>query len=177
MRPNRRDDTHNHVGRITWVVLIVSLFFSCATLDSGIEPPHISLANITPLHTENLESALRLDLRVINPNDRAFRIRGVECKLEVNGSTIAAGASETATELPRLGSTVMGVTVYTSMSDFMWLMFRMMSQQADQQEEFQLTYALRGNIFLDEDLPGRDRLPFETKGDLLKLRRSRKSAP
>jgi hypothetical protein len=35
-----------------------------------------------------------------------------------------------------------------------------------------LTYALRGKIFLDEELPGLDRLPFETEGDLLKLRRS-----
>lgn len=154
-------------------LLMGSLPWGCATLDSDIEPPHISLVNITPLNTDNLESAFRLDLRLINPNDRAFRIRGVECKLDVNGSTIAAGASQAATELPRLGTTVMPVTVYASMSDFMWLILRMMSQQADQHEEFQLTYALRGKIFLDEELPGLDRLPFETEGDLLKLRRTR----
>ncbi len=153
------------------VLLMGSLPISCATLDSDIEPPHISLVKITPLNTENLESAFRLDLRLINPNDRAFQIRGVECQLDVNGSTIAVGASQTATELPRLGTTVMPVTVYASMSDFMWLILRMMSQQADQREDFQLTYALRGKIFLDEDLPGLDRLPFETEGDLLKLRR------
>ena len=156
------------------VLLMGSLPISCATIDSDIEPPHISLVKITPLNTENLESAFRLDLRLINPNDRAFQIRGVECKLDVNGSTIAVGASQAATELPRLGTTVMPVTVYASMSDFMWLILRMMSQQADQREEFQLTYALRGKIFLDEELPGLDRLPFETEGDLLKLRRARR---
>ncbi len=172
---------HRNVTPIRWwrpllVLLLVSLSLSFSTLDSDIEPPHISLVKITPLNTENLESAFRLDLRLINPNDRAFRIRGVECKLDVNGSTIAVGASQAATELPRLGTTVMPVTVYASMSDFMWLIFRMMSQQADQHEEFQLTYALRGKIFLDEELPGLDRLPFETEGDLLKLRRSPRPA-
>ncbi len=174
---------HRSLAPIRWwrpllVLLLGSLSLSCASLDSDIEPPHISLVNITPLNTENLESAFQLDLRLINPNDRAFRIRGVECKLDVNGSTIAAGASEAATELPRLGTAVMPVTVYASMSDFMWLILRMMSQQADQQAQFQLTYALRGKIFLDAQLPGLDRLPFETEGDLLKLRRSsRPSAP
>ena len=171
MRSKNRIVSRSCGWGLALVLLMGSLPWGCATLDSDIEPPHISLVKITPLNAENLESAFRLDLRLINPNDRAFRIRGVECKLEVNGSTIAVGASQAATELPRLGTTVMPVTVYASMSDFMWLIFRMMSQQADQREEFQLTYALRGKIFLDEDLPGLDRLPFETEGDLLKLRR------
>ena len=177
MPHHHRNNRRIRAWRLTWVALMLNLFFGCASLDSGIEPPHISLVNITPLSTENLESAFRLDLRLINPNDRAFRVRGVECKLDVNGSTIAVGASEAAIELPRLGTTVMVVKVYTSMSDFMWLMFRMMSQKADERDEFQLTYALRGKIFLDEELPGLDRLPFETKGDLLKLSRSRRTAP
>lgn len=158
-------------GRVLVVMMLIgALPLGCATLEDGIEPPHISLVNITPLKSNNLENAVQLDLRLVNPNDRSFRIRGIECKLEINGNTIAAGASNTATELPQLGTVIMPVTVYTSMTDFMWLMFRMMSQPPDRREELKLTYALRGKIFLDDALPGLDRLPFKTEGDLIKLR-------
>jgi LEA14-like dessication related protein len=153
-------------------ILMGSIFGGCASLDKdAIESPHISLVKITPMSSNDLESAFRLDLRLVNPNDRSFRIRGVACKLEINGSTIAAGAADKATELPSLGTAVMPVTVYSSMTDFMWLMFRIMSESPEDREELKLTYAIRGKIFLDEALPGLDRLPFETEGDLIKLRK------
>ena len=158
------------------IMLIGVLPWGCASIDDGIEAPHISLVKITPLKSDNLESAVQLHLRLVNPNDRTFRIRGITCQLDINGSTIAAGSSDTATELPRLGTAVMPVTVYTSMTDFMWLMFRMMSEAPEKRDELQLTYAIRGKIFLDDALPGLDRLPFETEGDLIKLRPAQRSA-
>ncbi len=154
------------------IMVVGTLPWGCASIDDGIEPPHISLVKITPLESDNLESAFQLDLRLVNPNDRAFRLRGLTCKLDINGSTIAAGSSNTPAELPQLGTAVLPVTVYTSMTDFMWLMFRMMSQAPENDAELKLTYAIRGKIFLDEALPGLDRLPFETRGDLIKLRSS-----
>ncbi len=156
-------------------LLIGSLSWGCATLDEGIEPPHISLVKITPLQSDDLESAVQLHLRLVNPNDRTFRIRGVTCKLDINDSTIAAGSSDTPVELPRLGTVVMPVTVYTSMTDFMWLMFRMMSAAPEKHETLELTYAIRGKLFLDDALPGLDRLTFETQGDLIKLRSSKRT--
>jgi LEA14-like dessication related protein len=152
------------------VVVFGHLLWGCAHLDTTIEPPHISLVNISPLKSENLESAFELELRLINPNDQAFRIRGIECTLAINDSTIAAGAAQTVTELPPLGTTTLPVTVYTSMTDFMWLMLRMMSNPPERREELKLTYAIQGKIFLDDALPGLDRLPFKTRGDLVKLR-------
>ena len=155
---------------LVFIFVVGALPWGCASIDDGIDPPHISLVKITPLKADNLESAFQLDLRLVNPNDRTFRLRGITCKLDINGSTIAAGSSNTPAELPQLGTTVLPVTVYTSMTDFMWLMFRMMSQPPGKDNELKLTYAIRGKIFLDEALPGLDRLPFETRGDLIKLR-------
>jgi LEA14-like dessication related protein len=171
--------TFRHTGgrRLAAGLLIGGLLWGCATLDDAIEPPHISLVNITPLDTQNLESAFQLELRLVNPNDRAFRIRGIECTLDINGSTIAAGAAPVATELPQLGTAILPVTVYTSMTDFMWLMFRMMSNPPERRENLKLTYALQGKIFLDEALPGLDRLPFKTEGDLIKLRPNPRPRP
>ncbi len=157
---------------LLFTLLIGSLFWGCASLDEGIEPPHISLVKITPLKSDDLESTIQLHLRLVNPNDRTFRIRGITCKLDINGSTIAAGSSNTAVELPQLGTTVIPVTVYTSMTDFMWLMLRMMSTAPEKREALELTYAIRGKLFLDDALPGLDRLTFETEGDLIKLRSS-----
>ena len=166
-----------HAVRCSLAVIMAvgALPWGCASIDDGIEPPHISLVKITPLKSSDLESAVQLHLRLVNPNDRTFRIRGVTCKLDINGSTIAAGSSNTALELPQLGTAVMPVTVYTSMTDFMWLMFRMMSAAPEKRESLELTYAIRGKLFLDDALPGLGRLPFETQGDLIKLRSSQRS--
>ncbi|MDJ0885983.1 MAG: LEA type 2 family protein [Desulfobacterales bacterium] len=157
---------------LLFILLSGGLPWGCATLGEDIEPPHISLVKITPLQSDDLESAITLHLRLVNPNDRTFRIRGVTCKLDINGNTIAAGSSNTAVELPQLGTVVMPVTVYTSMTDFMWLMFRMMSSAPEKREALELTYALRGKLFLNDAPPGLDRLTFETQGDLIKLRSS-----
>ncbi len=170
---------HPKCGQLFAAVILTAIMLGgCAGLDGdAIEPPHISLVKITPVNTSDLESAFKLDLRLVNPNDRAFRIRGVACKFEINGSTIAAGAADSAAELPSLGTVVIPVTVYSSMTDFMWLMFRIMSQSPVDQEELKLTYAIRGKIFLDDALPGLDRLPFETEGDLIKLRKRASANP
>ena len=109
---------------LVFIVVVGALPWGCASIDDGIEPPHISLVKITPLKSDNLESAFQLDLRLVNPNDRTFRLRGITCKLDINGSTIAAGSSNTPAELPQLGTAVLqgiGVSdsdVETLVADF-----------------------------------------------------------
>lgn len=164
-----------HVGRrLSFrivMLLAVSLPFGCASLGPTLEAPRISLVSMRSLPADagDLETVFQTDLRLINPNDVPLKIRGIDCELDVNGSTLATGVSDQEIEVPRLGTAVVPVTVYASMSDFVWALFRMLNTHSGRAEQFNLNYTLRGRVFLAEGLPGLNRLTFETEGDLTQI--------
>ena len=143
--------------------------WGCAALRPSLEAPRISLVDMAQLPSTGLETAFRLDLRLINPNDRSLRIKGVDCRLEINDSTIASGVAGDPAELPALGTLVYPVTVYASASDFIMLMVRLLAETGRQPDDFELDYSLKGRLFLADGLPGLNRLTFTSEGDLLKL--------
>jgi len=149
--------------------LVLLLMGSCAGLSRSLEAPRISLINMTPLTSEGMESTFELKLRLINPNDVALNLKGIDCRLEINDSTIASGVSNQAAELPALGTLVYPVTVYASASDFIILMVRLMAGSHRSPENLELVYDLEGRVFLADAMPGLNRLHFSAEGDLLKL--------
>ncbi len=160
------------------VVLMVSwLLGGCASLRTSLEAPRISLVNVVQQPTEGMETAFVLDLRLINPNDVPINLKGIDCRLEINDSTIASGVSNEAAELPSLGTIIYPVTVYASASDFIILMVRMMAAGNRSPEDFELKYSLRGRLFLADGMPGLNRLTFKSEGDLLKLIQPPESSP
>jgi len=153
------------------LLLAVWLTVGCASLGPTLEAPRISMVSMRsrPAEAGDLETVFQIDLRLINPNDVPLKIRGIDCQLDVNDSTLATGVSDQEVELPRLGTAVVPVTVYASMSDFIWAMFRMLNTHTGRAEQFSLNYTLHGRVFLAEGLPGLNRLTFETEGDLTKV--------
>jgi LEA14-like dessication related protein len=151
------------------VVLGLVLIGGCASLNPSLEPPRISLVSMTPQPASDMESVFQLELRLINPNDVPLDLKGIDCRLEINDSTIASGVSNQAAELPALGTLVYPVTVYASASDFILLMVRLMAGSHRSPEDIELTYRLAGRVFLADALPGLNRLTFTSEGDLLKL--------
>jgi len=145
------------------------LMGGCATLNPSLEAPRISLIDMTPLPSEGMESAFELTLRLINPNDVPLNLKGIDCRLEINDSTIASGVSNQAAELPALGTLIYPVSVYASASDFLILMVRLMAGSHRSPEDFELIYSLEGRVFLADAVPGLNRLSFSAEGDLLKL--------
>jgi LEA14-like dessication related protein len=150
-------------------ILGLLLMGGCASFSPSLEAPRITLINMTPLPSEGMESAFELELRLINPNDVPLDLKGIDCRLEINDSTIASGVSNQAAELPALGTLVYPVTVYASASDFIILMVRLMADGHRSPEDFELTYRLAGRVFLADAIPGLNRLNFASEGDLLKL--------
>jgi LEA14-like dessication related protein len=116
-----------------------------------------------------METTFQLELRLINPNDVAIDLKGIDCRLEINDTTIASGVSNEAAELPALGTLVYPVTVYASASDFIMLMVRLMAANRGAPEDFELNYSLLGRVFLAGGMPGLNRLTFKSEGDLLRL--------
>jgi LEA14-like dessication related protein len=145
------------------------LTWSCATMGPSLEAPRVSLVNIIQQPSSGMETTFQLELRLINPNDVAIDLKGIDCRLEINDSTIASGVSNQAAELPALGTLVYPVTVYASASDFIILMVRLMAGSHRSPENFELIYGLEGHVFLSDAIPGLNRLSFSAEGDLLKL--------
>ena len=128
----------------------------CASLGVGGEPIEVQLVSLTPLPSTAFEHRLRVDLRLRNPNNRAYEIEGLRFLLDVNGSRLASGDSSESATLPRLGEVVVPVTTTTSLLD---LVNQIVAFGQQPQPRFE--YDLRGKIFL-AGLWGS--LPFQRKG-------------
>ncbi|RIL04776.1 MAG: water stress/hypersensitive response domain-containing protein [Proteobacteria bacterium] len=143
----------------------------CASL-AGREPLEVQLASITPLPSTAFEHRLRVDLRLRNPNDRAYEIDGLRFVLDVNGRRLASGVSSERATLPRLGEVVVPVTTTTSLLD---VVNQIVAFAGQPQPRF--AYALRGKLFLAGIWGSID---FEREGsdrDLLRLRAAQAPRP
>jgi LEA14-like dessication related protein len=150
-------------------IMTLMLIWGCATMAPSLEAPRISLVSMTQQPSSDMETAFQLELRLINPNDTPLNLKGIDCRLDINDSTIASGVSNERVQLPALSTLVYPVTVYASASDFIILMVRLMAGSHRSPEDFELIYNLRGRVFLADGLPGLNRLTFSSEGDLLKL--------
>lgn len=151
------------------LILAIGLTWGCATMRPSLEPPRVSLVNLSQQPSNGMETAFLMELRLINPNDVAINLKGIDCRLEINDSTIASGVSNEAATLPGLGTIVYPVTAYSSASDFIMLMVRLMADSTGSPEDFELNYSLRGRVHLANGMAGLNRLSFKSEGDLLKL--------
>ena len=152
-----------------WAAFLLFALGGCALWQPPLEAPRVSLVDIIQQPSEGMEAAFRLELRLINPNDVALNLKGIDCRLEINDSTVAAGVSGATAEVPALGTLVYPVTLYASASDFIMLMMRLVADSGRAPEDFELNYRLKGRLFLADGLPGLNRLTFRSEGDLLKL--------
>ena len=90
------------------LILVTGLTWGCATMRPPLEAPQVSLVNISQLPSTGMETAFLMELRLINPNDMAINLKGIDCRLEINDSTIASGVSNEEAWLPRLGWDTVG---------------------------------------------------------------------
>ncbi|MEJ2165406.1 MAG: LEA type 2 family protein [Desulfobacterales bacterium] len=143
---------------ILFLVMGVSfqLLAGCAGMGKHLEPPRISLAGIQPIEFSGLETALRIQLRVFNTNDRELKVKGIEADLEINGKPFATGVSKAETVIPAFESALVPVTVYSSVIDIL-------RSAQGLQKAAQLMYLLKGKLWL---FTGRTNtsLPFESEG-------------
>jgi LEA14-like dessication related protein len=154
--------------------MLLLAFFSgvaitgCATLGGG-EAIEVQLVSLTPLPSTAFEHRLRVDLRLRNPNNRAYEIEGVRFLLDVNGERLASGMSSERATLPRLGEVVVPVVTTTSLLDLVNQIVVLGNQQ---QPHFD--YDLHGKVFLSGSWGG---IEFERKGsDADLIARARGSA-
>lgn len=136
----------------------------CASLGVGADPIEVNLVGLTPLPSTAFEHRLRVDLRLRNPNPRAYRIDGMRFRLDVNGRRLASGQSPLDVELPRLGEVVVSVVATTTLLDLVHQILVLSARSEGEQQTFD--YELSGRLFLPGTWGGLD---FERRGSTADL--------
>ena len=137
--------------------VIFQLLTGCLGLGEHLEPPRISLANIQPQEFTGLETVFRVQLRVFNANDIELNVKGVEADIEINGQHFATGVSNAETIIPAFETALVPVTVYSSVIGIL------RSIQGLQKAE-QLTYRIKGKLWLSGEHAISSSLPFDSEG-------------
>jgi LEA14-like dessication related protein len=117
-----------------------------------VEPPEVYLSDIAPVEIGLFEQRLRVELRILNPNDFALEVTGLDFQLDVNGIQLARGLSNEEITVPRLGESVVSVMTSTTVLDIV----RQIDNLSQQQE---MSYEIRGRLHLGNAAVGS--VPFE----------------
>ncbi len=131
---------------------LVSLLGCAGTLHSEVEPPEVYLSDIAPVEIGLFEQRLRVELRILNPNDFALEVTGLDFQLDVNGIQLARGLSNEEITVPRLGESIVSVMTSTTVIDIV----RQIENLSQQQE---MSYEIRGRFHLGNAAVGS--VPFE----------------
>lgn len=82
------------------LVLLVALGLSaCATLYGEMDPPSISIEDVSAVPADSGVPRFEVVLNVVNPNKRALDIAGIAYSLEILGKELVMGVTD---EVPRI---------------------------------------------------------------------------
>lgn len=150
----------NHALRLLTILLLILAATGCTGLQN-LEAPDISVTSLRLLEAEQrgLEQRFAVGLRIINPNDRALTVNGLDFELDVNGRQLVRGVSDRRFELPRLGEAETEVIVTTSVLDLLWKAVEFGSRA-----DGKMDYRLKGRLHLGSGLVRT--IPFDHRGTL-----------
>jgi LEA14-like dessication related protein len=139
-------------------VLLAVLFSGCAGLGTYSEPPRVSLVSIQPKEVGVLEQRYALQLRILNPNDTALPVAGMQYSLRINDREFAYGVSRQPVSIPAYGEALLDVDVVSNLLSVLRQL-----QEANTGKQKSLTYRLSGSLSLENRL---GKLPFDYHGEL-----------
>ncbi len=157
--------SHNNSYRKLLVLGILVLLASCARLGKPVEEPQVTLVDMQILEVKPLEAIVQVSLRVMNPNDFPLDLKGVSCKLNINGKQFATGVGDKQQEIPAFGTDIVPVTVYASTLNMFSSALALLQGVEQNQDELQsVRYELAGKIRLGGTISRS--VPFASKGEL-----------
>lgn len=99
-------------------MLLAALVLSaCAVLGERYEKPELTLVDIRPAESGNLEQRFVLRFRLRNPNPAGLPVRGIRYEVELLGETFASGATGQDFGIAAFGEAEFEVTVGVSLHD------------------------------------------------------------
>lgn len=139
------------------LILTILLWAGCAGVVKRLDPPRVSLVDMSVEKITLMETSYRIVLRVMNPNDTAFHVKGVSCELELNGEPFASGVSAMDVKIPPFGTETLQVPLYSSHVS-------LFKGAVVLQEREDLEYRLQGKLSLNGGKMLTSSVPFASRG-------------
>jgi LEA14-like dessication related protein len=105
-----------------------------------------------------LEQRYGLQLRILNPNDTALPVAGMQYSLQINDREFAYGVSRQPVSIPAYGEAVLDVDVVSNLLSVLQQL-----QEANTGKQDSLKYRLSGSLSLENRF---GKLPFDYHGEL-----------
>jgi LEA14-like dessication related protein len=141
-----------------WLVIFAILLNGCTNLNPY-DAPKVDLIGLEALPNKGNELQFRVQLKIINPNNKDIHLEGVNLNLGLNNYDLISGSNKQQITLPALGEARMQVDLSLSLLNGLGLMHSLMTQGNKP-----LSYQLEGKLFTAEAwLPN---VPFEKSGDI-----------
>lgn len=148
------------LNRHGWVgVAAAVLMAACSTMPKEYETLRVHIADMTPKDMAIFEQRFDVKLRIQNPNDAEFSINGLRFDIDLNDREFANGMSGQRVVVPRFGSEVVDVEVFTTLASFLRQI-----QELNTGAGQKVRYHLKGTAFVES--PGTFKAPFDEKGEI-----------
>ena len=145
---------------------LLFLLGSCASMHSLKENPKVSIADIRVRDVKAMETVFQIQLRILNPNDTAIDLHGINCEMEVDGRHFASGIADTNQTVPAFGTGLVTVHVYASVLDMVSSVVDLLhTTDATRNQGKPMAYILKGTV--NVGLFGMKKpVPFTTSGEV-----------
>jgi LEA14-like dessication related protein len=154
------DRMSNTSKRIAWIGLPVALLVAaCSTMPRDFETPRVHITDMTAKDVAIFEQRFDVKLRIQNPNNTDLSINGLKFDIDLNDREFANGMSGQRVVVPRFGSEVVDVEVFSTLGSFLRQI-----QSLNSGPPQKVRYRLKGAAFVDS--PGIFKAPFDESGEI-----------
>jgi LEA14-like dessication related protein len=135
------------------------LVTACSSMPKDFEAPRVHIADLTPKEMTLFEQRFDIKLRIQNANDADLSINGLRFDIELNDHEFANGMSGQRVSVPRFGSELVDVEVFTTLASFLRQV-----QDLNTGAGQKVRYRLKGTAFVES--PGTFKAPFDEQGEI-----------
>ncbi len=145
-----------HARRLVIAALAALCLQGCAVLPK-FETPRLSVIAMEMQSADLFSQRLKVRMRVLNPNSRDLPVKGIRYRIEVNGSELGQGLTNTPFVVPALGEAEFDVQVTTNVAG---LLAKLLTRRKAET----LDYRLVGDVLLSSGFLRR--IPFDEHGSV-----------
>jgi len=138
----------------------VALFAAaCSSMPRDFEAPRVHITDMTAKDVAIFEQRFDVKIRIQNPNNTDVSINGLKFDIVLNEREFANGMSGQRVVVPRFGSEVVDVEVFSTLGSFLRQI-----QHLNSGPPQKVRYRLKGAAFVDS--PGIFKAPFDESGEI-----------
>lgn len=142
-----------------WLGVTLLLFSACSIPGQRVDQPQITLSSVKIQDINLFEAVLHIEVRVVNPQETTYDIKGIDCVLDLDQIKLASGVSNTPLHIPSLQSAVIPMTVYSSVEDIAKCLKELKGKD-------KINYNIKGNLHLVGGFLKPSMIAFNTDGQV-----------